>query len=307
MADKNTVHTINTIVIVLLVLMLIAVIWLPTKIWNEEADLRDIARERMVAINTAEKAFYVLSESYTPDLDVLFNVVNGVYDSVRSAQADSGQSFVGEKRFVFPQDSVVIHYTPEYEGRYTELHRELYEALNPSHYLPAERVAEFIELVRARFEEGNFVGEQTMQIGEDSLRFHVPERFDILYQNGKFRMFNVLTGSATKDKSFANPLVEAVMDTVLANEGLRGEVSFPNLYEAITFEYTVAPTLPDLLEKTKIKLRKHVKFDSEDSLTYGESIYDEAVERVLALSEIPVGLDIPVTDSTGQEITLSAT
>lgn len=306
MAEKKTIHTINTIVIILLSLMLVAVIWIPTIIWNEEAELRDIARERMVAINTAEKAFYVLSESYTPDLDVLFGVVNSVYDSVRNAQADSGQSFVGEKRLVFPQDSVVIQYTDQYEALYTRLHRELYEALSPSHYLPAEQVADFIEQVRTRFEAGNFVGEQTMQIGEDSLRFHVPERFDILYQNGKFRMFNVLTGSATKDNTFANPLVEAVMDTVLADEGLRGEVSFPNLYNEMTFEYTVAPTFIDLLEKTKIKLRRHVKFDSEDSLTYGESIYDEAVERVLALNEIPVGVDIPVTDSTGQEITLSA-
>ncbi|MCF7796327.1 MAG: hypothetical protein K9N11_04720 [Lentisphaeria bacterium] len=306
MAEKKTIHTINTIVIVLLVLMLIAVIWIPTRIWNEEAELRDIGRERMVAINTAEKAFYVLSESYTPDLDILFSVVNGVYDSVQSARADSGEEYLGEKQFVFPKDSVVIHYTPEYEERYIQLHRELYEALDPSHYLPAERVAEFIEQVRKHFEAGNFVGEQTMSIGNDSLRFHVPERFDILYQNGKFRMFNVLTGSATKDKSFANPLVEAVMDTVLADEGLRGEVSFPNLYETITFEYTVAPTFPEFLEKTKIRLRKHVKFSAEDSLTYGETIYDEAVNRILAAPEIPTEVEIPVTDSTGTDVTLSA-
>lgn len=131
MAEKKTIHTINTIVIILLSLMLVAVIWIPTIIWNEEAELRDIARERMVAINTAEKAFYVLSESYTPDLDVLFGVVNGVYDSVRNAQADSGQRFVGERRLVFPQDSVVIQYTDQYEALYTRLHRELYEALSP--------------------------------------------------------------------------------------------------------------------------------------------------------------------------------
>lgn len=310
MADKKqSIHTINTIAIILLVLMLIAVIWIPTKIWNEEAQLRDVARERMVAINTAEKAFYVLSESYTPDLDVLFSVVNGVYDydSARMAQTDSAYPYVGDKRYIFPQDSVVINYTPEYAARYTQLHRELFESLEPSHYLPAERVAEFIEQVRGRFEAGNFIGEQTMNIGADSLRFNVPERFDILYQNGKFRMFNVLTGSATKDKNFANPLVEAVMDTVLSQDGLRGEVSFTDLYDNITFEYTVAPSFADLLEKTKIKLRKHVKFSPEDSLTYGESIYRDAVDRVLATGDIPVAVEVQVVDSTGVEVTLKAT
>ena len=99
--NKSNIHTINTIVIIILGLMLVAVIWIPKNIWDDEARMRQLSQSRMVAVNTAEKAFYVLSESYTPDLDVLFDVVNGVYDSVRRAETDTNYTFVGEKSFIF--------------------------------------------------------------------------------------------------------------------------------------------------------------------------------------------------------------
>lgn len=308
MAEKRTnIHTINTAVIVILGLMLVAVIWIPKKIWDDEATLRQISQSRMVAVNTAEKAMYVLSESYHPDIDVLFGVVNGVYDSVKQAANDTNYTFVGEKVLRFPQDSIVVNYTPEYAALYTELHHDLYEKLMPSHHLSADVIAEFIERVRTKFEKGNFTGKQALRVGDDSLMFVVPDRFDILYQNTKFRMFNVLTtGSATKDPNFANPLVNAVMDTLLANENLRGDVIFQNLYTTINFEYTVDPEFAGAIEESKLKLRKFVKFSEADSTQFGDAIYAEAVKSVLSTKDIPVEVEVHAQDSLGNDVALIA-
>lgn len=304
--NKSNIHTINTIVIIILGLMLVAVIWIPKNIWDDEARMRQLSQSRMVAVNTAEKAFYVLSESYTPDLDVLFDVVNGVYDSVRRAEADTNYTFVGEKSFIFPQAPVTVNVTPEYAALYAELHRQLFEKLEPNHYLPAESIGEFIEAIRSNFKNGNYTGTQSLKIGTDSLKFTVPERFDILYQNAKFRMFNVLTGSATKDEKFANPLVDAVLDTLRKNENLRGELTFHNLYNTIQFEYTVDPEFAGLLEESKIKLRKFIKFSESDSITFGERIYAEAVETVLSGIEIPIAIEVHVLDSLENDTALTA-
>lgn len=304
--NKTNIHTINTIIIIILGLMLVAVIWVPKTIWDDEARMRQLSQSRMVAINTAEKAFYVLSESYTPDLDVLFSVVNAVYDSVSLSATKTHYTFVGEKTFRFPQASVTVNVTPEYEALYTQLHGHLFEKLEPNHYLPAESIAEFIEAVRSNFVKGNYTGTQSLKIGDDSLKFDVPERFDILYQNAKFRMFNVLTGSATKDEKFANPLVDAVLDTLNANENLRGDLTFNHLYTTINFEYTVDPEFAGALEESKIKLRKYVKFSEADSTTFGDVIYGEAVKMVLSAIEIPSAVEVHALDSLNNATTLTA-
>ncbi len=307
MAEKKTnIHTINTIVIVILALMLIAVLWIPRSIWDDEAEIRTVAQHRMIAINEAEKVFYVLSESYTPYLDVLFDVVKGVYDSVQVAGNDTNITYFGDKTFIFPQDSIIIDNTPGYQAEYTKLHRELFDKLDPSHYLQPEQVAEFIERVRMNYANGNYIGRQTMKVGEDSLEFIVPNRFNILYQNGKFRMFNVLTGSATQNEKFANPLVEAVMDTVLKNDQLRGDLTFDSLYTTIDFSYTVDSKFADLLKSTAVKLRKYIKFSAEDSTKYGESIYAEAVANIMATRELPVEVQVRRVDSLNNEISMSA-
>jgi len=296
-------HKVNTAIIIVLAFMFVSVIYFPDRIWRHERELRDIARFRMEAINQGEKLFYILTEEYTTRPDILFHVVNASRDSALERLGDSNATFPETLRYVFPGKQLTIKYTPEYRQKYVEEHVALFKKLKPNHYFPPEQAKAFIETVKVYFDRGNFVGEQSVRLGKDSLRFTVPDKYDILYQNGKFRMFNVLTGSATEDPGFANPLVNAVLDSLERNPDLSGEVVFTGLYhEPITFSYTVPDNFSQLLERSKTQLKKFFKIDPLDSLAYGDTLYSIALEKFFTFDSIPEQFEITYRDTTGDTV-----
>jgi len=300
-------HRINSAIIIVLVLLFVSVIYLPKTIWDYEAELRDDARFRMNAVSLAEKLHYQLAKEYTTDTEQLLLVVNSVKDSLIAASADSNYSFWGAQKIALAPRTVSVNYNDEYKQLYNELHLKLFKTLLPNHHMDAQSISLLLDSIKTRFDAGDFVNAQSLEIDSTKLSFEVSEKYDILYQNIKTSMFNALTTSYTKYPSFSNPLVDAVMDSIALNPELSGRIEFANIFDGeVQVDFIIPVTFEDNLAKTLQTLKKQFVFDSYDSATYGDILYDMALEEFLGandtLEAISDYMTLMYMDTSGIEI-----
>jgi len=71
-------------VALLLSLVLIAVIYIPSVIWEQEAAVRNEGRKRMMIMNNVQKFYHQMTDRYQPDPITAMNVVSAVRDSTRA-------------------------------------------------------------------------------------------------------------------------------------------------------------------------------------------------------------------------------
>ncbi len=300
-------HRTNSIIIIVLIALFISVIYLPKTIWDYEAELRDEARFRMNAVSLAEKLHYQLAKEYTTDSEQLLLVVNSVRDSLLAAAKDTNYSYYGNQRIALAPKSIPVNYTDEYKALYNELHLELFKTLEPNHSMEPNTINLVLDSIKTLFDAGNYVGEQSMEIDSVGLTFTVSDKFDILYQNIKTSMFNALTTSYTKYPSFSNPLVDAVMDSIAKNPDLSGRIEFGGIYDdAVRVDFIIPSTFEETMAKTLETFKKQFVFDSYDSATYGDTLYDMALEKFLVINDtldaMPEYLDLIYMDTSGIEI-----
>jgi len=300
-------HKINAAVIVVLVALFISVIYLPKTIWDHEAALRDEARFRMHAVSLAEKLHYQLAKAYTTDTEQLLLVVNSVRDSLLAARLDSNYSYYGAQRIPLPAKAWDVNYSDEYKQLYKDLHLKLFKSLKPNHFMEPAEVNFLLDSIMTRFDAGNFVGEQTLMIDSVELSLNVSESYDILYQNIKTSMFNALTTSYTKYPNFSNPLVDAVMDSIAKNPALSGRVDFAHVYdEPVRVDFIIPAKFKENLKTTLETYKKQFIFDAYDSATYGDTLYDMALEEFLILNDtletIPESMTLMYQDTSGKAI-----
>ncbi|MEA3287425.1 MAG: hypothetical protein U9Q77_08635 [Candidatus Marinimicrobia bacterium] len=275
-------HRINSIVIIILIALFVSVIYFPKTIWDYEDELRDEARFRMNTVTLAEKLHYQLAKSYTADPNQLVTVVNSVRDSLLAAESDTNYSFYGPQKISLPGRSVTVNYSDEYRQFYSEQHLELFKLLKPHHFMDSKSIKLFLDTVRTGFEQGNYTGEQSLEIDSVMLSFEISEKYDILYQNIKTSMFNALTGSFTRYPDFSNPLVDAVLDSIKINPALSGRVDFNNIYDgSVRIDFIIPFKFAENLEKTKLVLKKQFVIDSYDSATYGDTLYNMALAEFM--------------------------
>ena len=298
-------HKLNTAIIVLLVLIFVAVIWFPKTIWDTEAELRDESRFRMNAITQAEKLYYQLSRQYTTDLDRLENVLNGILDSVEVAANDTLLTYAGYKDIAFPADSVMVNYDDDYIQAYLEQHKTLAQELTPHLYLEPEQIHFLLDTLKELYSQGDFLGEQEIEIDSTRISLDMPERFNIMHQNIKTLMFNALTGSFTKHPEFANPLVDAVLDSIASTPSLGGRIPFDSLYsDPIPFEFIIPFNFSEQVEKTRLAYKEHLIIDSIDSASFGDTLYTMALDTFLMLDTaevMPESFTMIYTDTSDYE------
>jgi hypothetical protein len=300
-------HRTNSIIIIVLAVLFVSVIYLPKTIWDDEAELRDDARFRMNAVSLAEKLHYQLAKSYTTDHEQLLMVVSNVRDSLLAASMDTNYSYYGAQRIPLAAKSVSVNYSDEYKKLYNELHLELFKTLEPNHSMDPKSINIVLDSIRTLFEAGNYTGEQSLEIDSLALNFIVSDKYDILYQNIKTSMFNALTTSYTKYPAFSNPLVNAVMDSIAKNPELSGRTEFGGIYDgAVRVDFIIPATFEDNLGKTLQTLKKQFIFDSYDSATYGDTLYDMALEEFLVVNDtlenIPQYMTLMYMDTSGIDI-----
>mgnify|MGYP006883055907 CR=1 FL=1 len=294
-------HRTNTVIIIVLIALFISVVYFPKTIWDYEAKLRDDARFRMNTVSLAEKLHYQLTKAYTTDTEQLVLVVNSVRDSLLAAAIDTNYSYFGEQRIALAPKSFPVNYSDEYVKLYRELHLDLFKKLEPNHYMGAASISTILDSIKVLFDAGNYVGEQSMMLDSIPLTYNVSDKYDILYQNIKTSMFNALTSSYTKYPNFSNPLVDAVMDSLEKNPDLSGRIDFPGIYDgSVRVDFIVPMKFKESLDKTLLTLRKQFVLDSYDSATYGDTLYDMALEAFLiqndTLESMPEMISLLYTD-----------
>ncbi len=300
-------HRTNTVIIIVLLALFISVIYIPKTIWDYEAKLRDESRFRMNTISLAERLHYQLVKSYTTDSEQLVKVVNGVRDSLLAAKNDSNYSYYGMQKIALAGKSISVNYTDEYMDLYKKLHRDLFKKLTPSHHTDPQTVYQILDTIKTRFNQGNFVGEQTLEIDSIPLSFNVSDKYDILYQNIKTAMFNYLTTSYTKYPEFSNPLVDAVMDSIAKNPALSGRTDFAGIYDGpVKIDFIIPSKFKESLGTTLDAYKKLFVMDSYDSSTYGDTLYDMALSEFTivldTLGHVPDHLNLLYTDTSGIEV-----
>ena len=300
-------HRINTGIILVLVILFIAVIYLPKSIWDYEAELRDESRFRMQTTNMAEKMHYLVAQGYTTDTEQLVYVVNAVRDSLLAAAADTNYSYYGQQKIAFSGKSFNINYSDDYLAYYNQLHLELFKKLEPNHHMDAASISSLLDTIKVLFDGGNYSGPQTLELDSTMLSFNVSAKYDILYQNIKTYMFNALTNSFTKYPDFSNPLVDAVMDSLSKNPKLLGRTDFSNIYDrSVRVDFVIPSNFEGNLEKTKLAFKKNLVIDSYDSATYGDTLYNMALEDFFAITDttdvIPSSLMLFYTDTSEEVI-----
>ncbi|MBC8376254.1 MAG: hypothetical protein H8E26_09415 [FCB group bacterium] len=300
-------HRTNSIIIIVLIALFISVIYLPKTIWDYEAELRDEARFRMNAVSLAEKLHYQLVKEYTTDPEQLLLVVNSVKDSLLAAAMDTNYSYYGSQSIALAPRSISVNYSDEYKQLYNELHLELFKTLEPNHNMDPNTIDLMLDSIKTLFDVGNYVGEQSMEIDSVGLNFTVSDKFDILYQNIKTSMFNALTTSYTKYPSFSNPLVDAVMDSIAKNQELSGRIEFSGIYDgAVRVDFIIPSNFEENMAKTLETLKKQFVFDSYDSATYGDTLYDMALTEFLVINDtldtMPDYMTLMYFDTSGIDI-----
>jgi len=280
-------HRTNTIIIGVLILLFISVIYFPKTVWDDEVALRDDARYRMNSITQAEKLFYILSRSYTNDLDLLHDMVNDVRDSVRLAAEDTNFTYAGYQNYIVPGRSVDVNYTEAYKEAYLKAHQELLAELSPNHYMPPEQISVLLDTIATLYEAGGYTGPQTIELDSlTSISFTVPDRYDIIYQNIKTLMFNALTGSFTPYADFANPLVDAVLDSIEKDPMLSGRIDFTGIYtEQVTIDFIIPFDYEKRKQKELLKFKKNLSISPVDSMQHGDTLYAVALDTFLAISD----------------------
>jgi hypothetical protein len=292
-------HTYNTAVIVVLIIAFFAVFFLPTSIWNDEDSLRDESRFRMNAITQAERLNYMLTENFTSDVNKLFATLSRVRDSVEKAESDTNYTYLGLKKLGFENQTININVTDEFLKMYNDYHLRIFERTKPSHYFNDEETNRFVELAFSKVSD-TFIGNQTIEFDSASYQVSIPEKFEILYQNINFQLFNVLTKSVTKDSSFANSLVRAVIDTLRKNPTLKETISFSNLWTAaVPIDYSVRANFSENFENSKAPLKKNFKINAIDSINFGKELWNIALDTFLTYQDIPEGFNIIFVDSLG--------
>jgi len=300
-------HRTNTVIIIVLIALFISVIYIPKTIWDYEAKLRDESRFRMNTVSLAERLHYQLAKSYTTDSEQLLKVVNSVRDSLLAAQNDSNYSYYGMQSIPLPGKSFPVNYTDEYLNLYTKLHLELFKKLEPSHHTDPLTVYQILDTIKTRFNGGDFVGEQTLEIDSIPLTFNVSEKYDILYQNIKTAMFNYLTTSYTRYPEFSNPLVDAVLDSIEKNPELSGRTDFAGIYDgSVKIDFIIPSKFKENLTTTKNAFKKLFVMDAYDSTTYGDTLYDMALAEFTILHDtlgyVPESLTLMYTDTSVSEV-----
>ncbi len=300
-------HRTNTVIIIVLITLFISVIYIPKTIWDYEAKLRDESRFRMNTMSLAERLHYQLVKSYTTDSEQLVRVVNSVRDSLLVAKNDSSYSYYGMHKIPLAGKSIPVNYSDEYLDLYRKLHLDLFKKLEPSHHTDPQSVYQILDTIKTRFDKGNFVGEQTLEIDSLPLSFIVSEKFDILYQNITTAMFNYLTTSYTKYPEFSNPLVHAVMDSIAKNPNLSGRTDFVGIYDGpVRIDFIIPSKFKENLGTTLEAYKKLFVMDAYDSATYGDTLYDMALAEFLTLSEtlnyVPEKLNLIYTDTSNIKV-----
>ena len=92
------------LLIVVLAAILVAVLLIPQKIWNEEEQYREMARQNMQNFWKVEDTFYDLTGRYTEYGNHAIQIVNMVYDS-----AKQGVEWEEERTVSIPADSVSLN------------------------------------------------------------------------------------------------------------------------------------------------------------------------------------------------------
>ncbi|MCF6238310.1 MAG: hypothetical protein L3J79_05790, partial [Candidatus Marinimicrobia bacterium] len=300
-------HRTNAIVIAILTILFISVIYFPKSIWDYEAELRDESRFRMNTVSLAEKLHYQLVKNYTADTEQLVTVVNNVRDSLLAAENDTGYSFYGHQSIALAGKSVTVNYSDEYRKFYEDEHLKLFKHLEPNHYMDSKSINLLLDTIKTLFDKGNYSGEQTLELDSVALDFFVSDKYDILYQNIKTSMFNVLTGSFTKYPEFSNPLVDTVLDSIKANPELIGRTDFSGIYdEPVRIDFFIPFKFAENLEKTKLALKKQFVIDPYDSVTYGDTLYNMALAEFMiqndTLEFMPELLTLMYTDTSEEVI-----
>lgn len=278
-------HTTNTIIIAVLVILFILVIYIPKSIWDEEVELRDDSRFRMNAITQAERLFYILSRQYTEDLDLLHGMLHDVRDSVRAAANDTNMTYAGYQFYIKPAMDIGVDYSDEYIASYLSAHRELFAELTPNHHMSPEQVHALLDTVNTLYLQGDYIGEQQIELDTlTTVSFTVPDKFDIMYQNVKTLMFNALTGSFTPYPDFANPLVDAVLDTIAKDTELSGRTDFVGLYDKpIKIDFQIPFDYEKGKEKEYLKWMKQLSINEEDSIRFGDTLYGMALDTFMVV------------------------
>jgi len=95
---KPTLVKILNIIAFILVLILIIVITVPNTVWQEENQIRELGRKRMVVLNDVEKYYNQMAGKPQPDPILAMKIVSAVRDSTR---ADS--NFFGQQTIKLPE------------------------------------------------------------------------------------------------------------------------------------------------------------------------------------------------------------
>ena len=99
--------------IVFAFLFMIITIYVPSMIWEEEAEAAHIARFNIQTVHDIEYFYKILTDDYEPNSLWAMNVVNAVRDSVL---ADS--TYLGERNFELIGDSVSVNIPEGFDVEY---------------------------------------------------------------------------------------------------------------------------------------------------------------------------------------------
>ena len=98
--------------IILSILVMLFMVYIPKSIWDEEVEIRNEARHRMLAISNAQAFYKELTGTYTMDGEHLFLLVEAAMDSLL---ADS--LFLGERTINLESGDYQVNLEEGYEVR----------------------------------------------------------------------------------------------------------------------------------------------------------------------------------------------
>lgn len=72
------------IVAAVLVVILVMVIYLPTKVWNEEKDIQNLGHKRMTILHKVEDFYFKMSDTYQKNPEKAIKILSALRDSTRA-------------------------------------------------------------------------------------------------------------------------------------------------------------------------------------------------------------------------------
>lgn len=112
-APRSRISYLLDFIILVLVIVLLAVIFIPKKIWNLEEKYRDECRERIVNIFEAEKEHFRLTETYSDDLSEMVSLIKAVKDTLLK---DS--TFIGARTVMIDSIERAVNIDENFLARY---------------------------------------------------------------------------------------------------------------------------------------------------------------------------------------------